>query len=52
MTILLVEQQVETAPAVSGRIYFMEKGEIRHEGTPAELAADRSILMRFWGVNA
>ncbi|MFQ5693631.1 MAG: ABC transporter ATP-binding protein [Nitrospinota bacterium] len=52
MTILLVEQQVETALAVADRIYLMEKGEIRHEATPAELLDDRSILVRFLGVDA
>jgi branched-chain amino acid transport system ATP-binding protein len=51
MTILLVEQQVETALAVSDRIYLMEKGAVVHEGTPAELHADRSILIRYLGVD-
>jgi branched-chain amino acid transport system ATP-binding protein len=51
MTILLVEQQVETALAVSDRIYLMEKGAVVHEGTPAEFHADRSILIRYLGVD-
>ena len=51
MTILLVEQQVETALAVADRIYLMEKGEVQHEAVPDDLRADRSILMRFLGVD-
>ena len=51
MTILLVEQQVETALAVAGRIYLMEKGAVQHESVPADLRADRSILMKFLGVD-
>ncbi|MFQ5913587.1 MAG: ABC transporter ATP-binding protein [Nitrospinota bacterium] len=51
MTILLVEQQVETALAVADRIYLMEKGAIQHEATPADLRADRSILLKFLGVD-
>ena len=51
MTILLVEQQVETALAVAGRIYLMEKGVVQHESVPADLRADRSILMKFLGVD-
>ena len=51
MTILLVEQQVETALAVAGRIYLMEKGQIVHEDTPESLQADSSVLVRYLSVD-
>ena len=51
MTILLVEQQVETALAVAGRIYLMEKGQIVHEDTPESLHADSSVLVRYLSVD-
>ena len=51
MTVLLVEQQVETALAVAGRVYLMEKGRIVHEDTPESLQADPSVLVRYLGVD-
>jgi ABC-type branched-subunit amino acid transport system ATPase component len=38
MTMILVEQSLNVALSVSDRAIFMEKGEIRFEGTAAELA--------------
>ena len=38
-TMILVEQSLNVALSVSDRALFMEKGQIRFEGTAADLAA-------------
>lgn len=42
-TILLVEQKLDIALAISHRLYVMGHGEIVFEGTPASLAADAQV---------
>ncbi len=42
-TILLVEQKLDIALAISQRLYVMGHGEIVFEGTPATLAGDAQI---------
>jgi branched-chain amino acid transport system ATP-binding protein len=44
-TVILVEQSVNVALTVADRAYFMEKGEIRFEGSTAELL-ERPDLLR------
>jgi branched-chain amino acid transport system ATP-binding protein len=44
-TVILVEQSVNVALTVADRAYFMEKGEVRFEGSAAELL-DRPDLLR------
>ena len=46
-TILLVEQTLEVALALSHRLYVMDQGRIQFTGTPAELARDPTIQQRF-----
>jgi branched-chain amino acid transport system ATP-binding protein len=48
--ILLVEQNVRLALDVADRVYLVEKGGIRHEGTAAELKANKDVLRRYLGV--
>ena len=48
--ILLVEQALEVALALSHRLYVIDQGRIRFEGTPAELRRDPAIGQRFLGV--
>ncbi len=43
VTILLVEQKLDIALAISKRLYVMGHGEIVFEGTPAALAADAAV---------
>ena len=43
VTILLVEQKLDIALAISHRLYVMGHGEIVFEGTPASLAADAQV---------
>lgn len=43
ITILLVEQKLAIALAISHRLYVMGHGRVVFEGTPQELAADASI---------
>ena len=43
-SVLLVEQSVDLACEVADYVYVMEKGEIRHEGTPAELQAQGDLV--------
>jgi branched-chain amino acid transport system ATP-binding protein len=44
-TIILVEQSINVALSVADRAYFMEKGEVRFEGSTAELL-DRDDIVR------
>jgi branched-chain amino acid transport system ATP-binding protein len=46
-TILLVEQTLEVAMALSHRLYVMDQGRIQFEGTPAALRRDPTIQQRF-----
>jgi branched-chain amino acid transport system ATP-binding protein len=43
VSVLLVEQKLTIALAISGRCYVMGHGSIVFEGTPAELRADASV---------
>jgi len=49
-TILLVEQTLEVALALSTRLYVMDQGRIQFHGTPDELRRDPAIQQRFLGV--
>jgi branched-chain amino acid transport system ATP-binding protein len=49
-TILLVEQILEVALALSHRLYVMDQGRIQFEGTPDALRAVPEIQQRFLGV--
>jgi branched-chain amino acid transport system ATP-binding protein len=46
-TILLVEQTLEVALALSRRLYVMDQGRIQFEGTPEALRKDPTIQQRF-----
>jgi branched-chain amino acid transport system ATP-binding protein len=46
-TILLVEQTLEVALALSHRVYVMDQGQIQFEGTPGQLRRDPTIQQRF-----
>ena len=46
-TILLVEQTLEVALALSHRLYVMDQGRIQFEGTPEQLRRDPTIQQRF-----
>jgi branched-chain amino acid transport system ATP-binding protein len=48
--ILLVEQTLEVALALSHRLYVMDQGRIQFEGTPEALRAEPVIQQRFLGV--
>jgi branched-chain amino acid transport system ATP-binding protein len=49
-TILLVEQTLEVAMALSHRLYVMDQGRIQFEDTPDALRRDPSIQQRFLSV--
>jgi branched-chain amino acid transport system ATP-binding protein len=49
-TILLVEQNLEVALALSSRLYVIDQGQIQFAGTPDELRKDPAIQQRFLGV--
>jgi len=51
MAILLVEQNLELALAVSERIYVMEKGQIRLCTDPEAARRDPSIIYKYLGVS-
>jgi branched-chain amino acid transport system ATP-binding protein len=50
VAILLVEQNVPLTLAASRRVYFMEKGEVRHHAMAAELGVNDPIIHQFLGV--
>ena len=50
VAILLVEQNVPLTLAVSGRIYIMEKGVVRHHAPAAELRANPAVIHQYLGV--
>jgi len=45
--LLLVEQTLEVALALSHRLYVMDQGRIQFEGTPEQLRRDPTIQQRF-----
>ena len=47
MTLLLVEQTLDVALALSQRLYVMDQGRVQFEGTPDELRKDPTIQQRF-----
>jgi branched-chain amino acid transport system ATP-binding protein len=49
-TILLVEQNLEVALALSSRLYVIDQGRIQFQGTPDELRREPAIQQRFLGV--
>jgi branched-chain amino acid transport system ATP-binding protein len=46
-TLLLVEQTLEVALALSHRLYVMDQGRIQFEGTPDALRRDPTVQQRF-----
>ena len=46
VALLLVEQNVRRAAAISSSCYVMEKGQIIKHGTPADVMADEAIRQR------
>ncbi len=50
VSILLVEQRVESALAVADRVAFIEHGQSREVATPGALRRDPSLLHRYVGV--
>jgi branched-chain amino acid transport system ATP-binding protein len=46
-TVLIAEQNLRFATALADRICIIERGEIRYEGTPAELAARPEVRERY-----
>ncbi len=52
VSILLSEQNLGFAQAVSDRVYLLEQGQIQYEGPMAALMADEAACQRFLGVSA
>ena len=50
VAILLVEQNVPLTLEASERVYFMEKGAIRHEAVASELKVDDPVVHQYLGV--
>jgi branched-chain amino acid transport system ATP-binding protein len=50
VAVLLVEQNVPLTLEASRRIYFIEKGEVRHHAMAAELSVDDPVIHRYLGV--
>jgi branched-chain amino acid transport system ATP-binding protein len=50
VAILLVEQNVPLALAASERVYFMEKGAVRHQAAASELRADDAVIHQYLGI--
>jgi branched-chain amino acid transport system ATP-binding protein len=50
VAILLVEQNLPLTLACSQRVYFMEKGEVRHHAAAGELAVNDPVIHQYLGV--
>jgi branched-chain amino acid transport system ATP-binding protein len=50
VAVLLVEQNVPLTLQASRRIYFIEKGEVRHHALASELHVDDAVIHRYLGV--
>ena len=50
LTVLVAEQQVPLAMALSDRGYVLENGVISKEGTSAELAKDPDVRRSYLGI--
>jgi branched-chain amino acid transport system ATP-binding protein len=50
VAILLVEQNVPLTLQASQRVYFMEKGAIRHQAAASELRVDDPVIHQYLGV--
>ena len=48
--ILLVEQRMDAALEVADHVALMERGAVRYESTPGELASHPDLLLRYVGV--
>src|SRR5262245_3434763 len=48
--ILLVEQNVKMVLGTCARVYFMEKGVVRHEVAAADLRRDEALVTRYLGL--
>jgi branched-chain amino acid transport system ATP-binding protein len=50
MTILLVEQRIQSALDFADRVIILERGRIAWSGAPAELAANSDVVEKLLGV--
>jgi branched-chain amino acid transport system ATP-binding protein len=50
LAVLLVEQNTKLALEATQRVYFIEKGAIRHEGRSRDLQRDPAARLRYLGV--
>ena len=50
VAVLLVEQNTRLALGATQRVYFIEKGAIRHEGRSRDLQSDPAVRLRYLGV--
>ena len=48
-TVLIVEQRAKAVLAISDRTYVLGGGEVRMQGTPAELAGSHEFVESFLG---
>ncbi len=50
VAVLLVEQNVPLTLEASQRVYFIEKGEVRHQALASELHVDDAVIHQYLGV--
>jgi branched-chain amino acid transport system ATP-binding protein len=50
VAVLLVEQNVPLTLEASRRVYFIEKGEVRHHALASELRVDDAVIHQYLGV--
>ena len=51
MSIILVEQNLQTALDVADRVYILDQGEIVFEGKSQELSKNKKLTLKFLGVS-
>ncbi len=47
LAIVLAEQNVEFVLSLSDRLYILEKGEVKFQGTPADVRGNEALLKRY-----
>ncbi len=51
ISVLLVEQNLQTALRLANRIYFMERGRVVHEGSTDSIRSQPETIHRYLGVS-
>ena len=51
MSIILVEQNLQTALDVADRVYILDQGQVVFEGKSEQLSKNKNLTIKFLGVS-